>query len=142
MSYTHRYQPLRGLQLDRRYATQMVGWRRKNVRWNRILATRSTSPSATPSITAVGLEDILSEDSSASSHIQRTSKKSNAKNIEKWCSCWQNENVPPAFEQYKIQGNVSDLVQSHFGSPCLKEFESGIAPLDPVTPFRRFPCFQ
>ena len=39
------------------------------------------------------------------------------------------ENVPPAFKQYKIQGNTSNLVQSHFGSPPLKELESGIAGL-------------
>jgi len=41
------------------------------------------------------------------------------------------ENVPPAFKQYKIQGNASNLVQSHFGSPPLRRLESGIAPLVP-----------
>jgi len=69
---------------------------------NGLLDTRSANPLVPSSITAVGLEGILSEDSSTSSHIQRTSKKSNAKNIEKSCSYWQNENVPPAFKQYKI----------------------------------------
>jgi len=43
----------------------------------------------------------------------------------------ENGNVPPAFKQYKIQGNASNLVQSHFGSPPWKELESGIAPLVP-----------
>jgi len=65
------------------------------------------------------------------SQKRRTSKKPNAKNIGKSCSYRQNENVPTAFKQYKIQGNVSNLVQSHFGSPPLKEVESGIAPLVP-----------
>jgi len=41
------------------------------------------------------------------------------------------ENVPPAFKQYKTQGNASNLVQSHFGSPHSFELESGIAPLVP-----------
>ena len=41
------------------------------------------------------------------------------------------ENVPPAFKQYKNQGNASNLVQSHFGSPPLRMLESGIAPLVP-----------
>ena len=27
------------------------------------------------------------------------------------------ENVPSAFKQYTNQGNASNLVQSHFGSP-------------------------
>ena len=39
------------------------------------------------------------------------------------------ENVPPIFKQYKNQGNASNLVQSHFGSPHSFELESGIAPL-------------
>jgi len=39
--------------------------------------------------------------------------------------------VPPRFEQYKPQGNTSNLVQSHFGSPALKWLESGIAHLVP-----------
>jgi len=34
------------------------------------------------------------------------------------------ENVPPAFKQYKNQGNASNLVQSHFGSPPLRMLES------------------
>ena len=92
---------------------------------------------------AVGLESILSEASSASSQKRRTSKtprtnveKTKAKNIEKSCSYWQNENVPPAFKQYKTQGNVSNLVQSHSGSPPWKELESGIAPLVPYTGLR------
>ena len=38
------------------------------------------------------------------------------------------ENVPPIFKQYKNQGNASNLVQSHFGSPHSFELESGIAP--------------
>jgi len=38
---------------------------------------------------------------------------------------------PPRFEQYKNQGNASNLVQSHFGSPASKWLESGIAPLVP-----------
>ena len=42
-----------------------------------------------------------------------------------------NEKVPPAFKQYKNQGNASNLVQSHFGSPHSFELESGIAPLVP-----------
>jgi len=41
------------------------------------------------------------------------------------------ENVPPAIKQYKNRGNASNVVQSHFGSPQLKELESGIAPLVP-----------
>ena len=41
------------------------------------------------------------------------------------------ETPPSAFKQYKIQGNASNLVQSHFESPPLKELESGIAPLIP-----------
>jgi len=36
-----------------------------------------------------------------------------------------------AFKQYKTQGNASNLVQSHFGSPPWKELESGIALLVP-----------
>ena len=79
----------------------------------------------------VDLEGILSEASSESSQKRRTSKKPKAKNIEKSCSYRQNENVPPDFKQYKNQGNVSNLVQSHFGSPLWKELESGIAPLVP-----------
>jgi len=39
------------------------------------------------------------------------------------------ENVPPPIKQYKNRGNASNLVQSHFGSPRLKNLESGIAPL-------------
>jgi len=38
-------------------------------------------------------------------------------------------NVPPRFEQYKNQGNTSNLVQSHFESPASKWLESGMAPL-------------
>jgi len=83
-------------------------------------------------IAAVGLEGILSEVSSASSQKRRTSKKPKAKNIEKSCSYRPNENVPPRFKQYKIQGNASNLVQSHFGSPASKVLESGIAPLVPL----------
>mmetsp|Transcript_13969 Transcript_13969/g.22215 ORF Transcript_13969/g.22215 Transcript_13969/m.22215 type:complete len:125 (+) Transcript_13969:1590-1964(+) len=98
---------------------------------NGLNGVRSASPRAPASIAAVGLEGILSEASSASSQKRRTSKNPNAKNIEKSCSYRQNENVPPAFKQYKIQGNASNLVQSHFGSPPLKELESGIAPLVP-----------
>ena len=41
------------------------------------------------------------------------------------------ENVPTASKQYKHRGNASNLVQFHFGSPQLKELESGIAPLVP-----------
>ena len=41
------------------------------------------------------------------------------------------ENVPRTFKQYKTQGNASNLVQSHFGSPHSFELESGIAPLVP-----------
>ena len=41
------------------------------------------------------------------------------------------ENVPPAFKQYKNQGNASNLVQSHFGSLPSFELESGITPLIP-----------
>jgi len=40
-------------------------------------------------------------------------------------------NVQPAFKQYKIQGNASNLVQSHFGSPPLRMLDSGIAHLVP-----------
>jgi len=69
---------------------------------NGLLDTRSASPRAPASIDAVGLEGILSEASSASSQKRRTSKKPNAKNIENSCSYRQNENVPPAFTQYKI----------------------------------------
>ena len=43
-----------------------------------------------------------------------------------------NENVPPRFKQYQIQGNASNLVQSHFGSPASKVLESEIAPLVPL----------
>jgi len=48
------------------------------------------------------------------------------------------KNVPPRFKQYKTQGNASkpqgnasNLVQFHFGSPASKVLESGIAPLVP-----------
>jgi len=112
-----------------------VGWCRcaKNIHDpNGLLDTRSASPHVPVSMDAVGLEGILSETSSASSQKRRTSEKPNAKNIEKSCSYRQNENVPPAFKQYKIQGNASNLVQSHFGSPPLKELESGIAALFPL----------
>jgi len=131
MSCTHRYQPLRRLPLGRRYALRQpqVGWRRcaKNMHdSNGLLNMRSASPRAPASIAAVGLEGILSEASSASSQKRRTSKNPKAKNIEKSCSYRQNENVPPALKQYKIQGNASNLVQSHFVSPPLKELESGI----------------
>jgi len=34
-------------------------------------------------------------------------------------------------KQYKIQGNASNLSQSHFGSPHVRRLESGIAPLVP-----------
>jgi len=133
MSYSHQYQPLRRLPLGRRYTLRqpLVGWRRcaKNMHDpSSLLDTRSASPRAPASIAAFGLEGILSEASSASSQKRRTSKKLNAKNIEISCSYRQNENLPPAFKQYKIQGNASNLVQSHFGSPPLKELESGIAP--------------
>jgi len=131
MSCTYRYQPI-----CTRYTLRqpLVGWRRcaKNMHdSNSLLDTRSASPRAPASIAAVSLEGILSEASSVSSQKRRTSKKPNAKNIEKSCSYGQNQNVPPAFKQYKIQGNASNLVQSHFGSPPLKELESGIAPLVP-----------
>ena len=137
MSCTHRYQSLRRLPLDRRYTLRqpLVGWRRcaKNMHDPKgLLETRSASPRAPASIAAaVSLEGILSEASSASLQKRRTSKKPNAKNIEDLCSYRQNENVPPGFKQYKIQGNASNLVQSHFGSPPLKELEGGIAPLVP-----------
>jgi len=61
---------------------------------NGLLDTRSASPRAPALIAAVCLEGILSEVSLASS---RTSKKPNAKNIEKSCSNRQNEDVPPVF---------------------------------------------
>ena len=119
----------------------LVGWRRcaKNMHDPKgLLDTRSASPRAPASIAAVGLQGILNEASSASSQKRRTLKKprtnvekTNAKNIEKSCSYRQNENGPPAFKQYKIQGNASNLVQSHFGSPPLKELQSRIAPLVP-----------
>jgi len=136
MSYTHRYQPLRKLPLGRPYTLRqpLVGWRRCAKFMhdpNGLLDTRSASPRAPVSIAAVGLVGILSEASSASSQKRRTSKQLNVKNIEKSCSYRQNENVPPAFKQNKIQGNASKLVQFHFGSPPLKELESGIAPLVP-----------
>jgi len=136
MSCTHRYQPLRRLPLGRPHTLRqpLVGWRRcaKNMHDPKgLLHTRSASPRAPVSIAAFGLEGILSETSSASSQKRRTSKKPNATNTEKSCSYRQNENVPPAFKQYKIQGNASNLVQSHFGSPPLKELESGIAPRVP-----------
>jgi len=138
MSCTHRYQPLRRLPLGRRYTLwqPLVGLCRcaKNTHdLNGLLDTRSASPLAPASIAAVGLEGILSEASSesASSQKRRTSKNPNAKNIKKSCSYRQNENVSPGFKQYKIQGNASNLVQSHFGSPPLKELESGISPLVP-----------
>ena len=89
----------------------------------------SASPRAPASIAAVGLEGILSEASSPSSQQRRTLKKPNTKNIEKSCFYRQNEIVPPRFKQYKIQGNASNIVQSHFGSPAAKVLESGIAPL-------------
>ena len=100
----------------------LVGWRRctKNMHDpNVLLDTRSASPREPASIAAV----------SASSQKRRTSKKPNAKNIEKSCSYRPNENV--AFKQYKIQGNASNLVQSDVESPPLQELESGIAPLVP-----------
>jgi len=65
------------------------------------------------------------------SQKRRTSKKLKAKNIQKSCSYRQNENVPPDFKQYKTQGNASNLVQCHFGSPPWTELESGIAHLVP-----------
>jgi len=61
---------------------------------NGLLDTRSASPRAPALIAAVCLEGILSETSLVSS---RTSKKPNAKNIEKSCSNRQNEDVPPVF---------------------------------------------
>jgi len=67
----------------------LVGWRRcaKNMHDpNGLLDTRSASPRAPVSISAVGLEGILSEASSASSQKRQTSKTPNAKNIEKSCS--------------------------------------------------------
>ena len=48
-----------------------------------LLDTRSASPRAPASISAVGLEGILSEAASASSQKRRTSTKPNAKNMEK-----------------------------------------------------------
>jgi len=60
-----------------------------------LLNTRSASPRAPASIAAVSLEGILSEASSALSQKRQTSKKPNAKNIEKSCSLRQNENIPP-----------------------------------------------
>ena len=54
---------------------------------------------------------------------------------EKWKICKKkirvSTSVSPRFEQYKTQGNTSNLVQSHFGSPPSKWLESGIAPLVP-----------
>jgi len=136
MSCTHRYQPLRRLPLGIQYALRQprVGWRQcaKNMHDpNGLLNTRSASPRAPASIAVVGLEGILSEAALALSQKRQTSKKPKAKNIEKSCSYRQNENGPPAFKQYKIQGNASNLVQSHFGSPPLKELQSRIAPLVP-----------
>ena len=55
-------------------------------------------------------------------------EKPNAKNIEKSCSYSQNENVPPAFKQYKTQGNPSTI---SLWISTLKKLESGIAPLVP-----------
>jgi len=114
MSCTHWYQPLRRLPLGRGYTLRqpLVGWRRcaKNMHDPKgFFDTRSASPHAPASIAVVGLEGILSEASSASSQKRRTSKNPNARNIEKSCSYRQNENVPPAFKQYKIQGNASNL---------------------------------
>jgi len=136
MSCTHLYQPRRRLSLDRQYALRqpLVGWRwcAKNMHDpHSLLDTRSASPRARASIAAVGLEGILSEVSSALSQKRRTSKEPNAKNIGKSCSYRQKEHVPPAFKQYKIEGNGSNLVPSHFGSPPLKELERGIAPRVP-----------
>jgi len=98
--------------------------REKHARSKEPSCTRSGSPRAPASIAAVGLEGILSEVSSASSQKRRTSKKPRtnvekikAKNIEKSCSYWQNEKVPPAFKEYKNQGNASNLIQSHFNPP-------------------------
>jgi len=109
-----------GVQLGRRYALRqpLVGWRRcaKNTHDpNGLFDTRSASPRAPASIAAVSLEGILSEASSALSQKRRTSKNPKAQNIEKSCSYRQNENAPPALKQYKIQGNASNLVQSHIG---------------------------
>jgi len=91
MSCTHQYQPLRRLPLGRRYTLEhpLVGWRScaKNMHDpNGLLDTRSESPRAPASIADVGLKGILSEASSESSQKQRTSKKTNAKNIKKSCS--------------------------------------------------------
>jgi len=115
MSCTHQYQALWRLPLGRQYPLQqpLVGWRQcaKNMHNpNGLIDTRSVSLRALAQIAAVSLEGILSEASSALSQKRRTSKKPKAKNIEKSCSYRQNENVPPRFEQYKIQGNASNLV--------------------------------
>ena len=79
MSCTHQYQPLRRLPLGRLYALRqpLVGWCQcaKNMHDpNGLLDTRSASPRAPASIAAVGLEDVLSEASTASSQKRRTSK--------------------------------------------------------------------
>jgi len=106
MSCTHRYQPLRVLPLVRQYTLRqpLVGWRRctKNMYDpNGLRDTRSASPRAPASIAAVGLEGILSEVSPASSQKRRTSKKPNAKNIEKSCSYRQNEMYHPPLNSTK-----------------------------------------
>ena len=137
MSCTHQYQALRRLSLGRRYALRQPLVRCRQCAKNMHnpkghIDTRSASPRAPAYIALVGLESILSETSSASSQKRPTSEKPKAKNIEKSCSYRQHENVPPRFNQYKIQGNASNLVQSHFGSPPSKELESGIAPLLPL----------
>jgi len=83
--------------------------REKHARSERPSGYAFGNPRALASIAAVGLEGNLSEASSASSQKRRTSKNPKAKNIEKSCSYMQNENVPPVFKQYKIQGNAINL---------------------------------
>ena len=145
MSCTHQYQALRRLSLGRRYALRqpLVRWRQcaKNMHIpNGLIDTSIDTPSASPRapayIAAVGLQGILSETSSASSQKRRMS------NVGKTQSQEHRKNrvptgkmetyVPPRFKEYKIQGNASNLVQSHFVSPASKVLESGIAPLVPL----------